>query len=309
MANHRRGSVTNNFCTVAGTPCGCGNDYVKACEGEASGWGNYPQKFTIRNASTRLIESLRKNQRSFEAHHVLPVACVTTVILDWDEKANSDPSVITGTKWCINTKKNMIAMPMWGHTIMWYTDNFDNISKEVFDEIISKNESSVGGKALAGLSADARKALSNMVGDRSDTAPPFKDIPQHNYSHTGRTANTGYNKEIIKKLNNIKTNIEEAQDKHQTDKIDSIKSKLDDLSDKMKKALDDRATSRTYSSTHEAWKGGMKGKENDANSDKWYENFSMAKKPPKMEFPLGKASGAMARKITELARSMWMPDG
>ena len=307
MANkHRRGSTTNNFCSVAGTPCNCKNDYVKSCEGEASGWGGYPQKYSVRNASTKLIESLRKNQRSFEAHHVLPVACISEVIQTWDEKANSSPSVMSGTKWCINTEKNMIAMPMWGHTIMWYTDSFAAVSDEVLNEILSKNEGSIGNKALSKLSAEARKQLSNMVTDAGDTAPPFKNLPQHNYSHTGRNAATGYNQEVVKKLNSIKKNVEKAKNKHETDKIDSIKDSLDDLSEDMKETLKDRATSRVYNSTHEAWKGGMKGVEDDPNSNKWYQNFSMAETPTEMTFPLVKASGAMASKITELARSMWM---
>lgn len=306
--NHRRGSTTNNFCSVAAAGgCSCGNDYVKACKGEASDWGSYPQKFSVRNASTRLIESLRKNQRSFEAHHALPVACISEVIQAWDEKANTSPSVISGTKWCINTKDNMIAMPMWGHTIMWYTDCFSAVSEEVLAEIVSKNESSVGNKALSKLSAEAKKQLSSMLSDAGDTAPPFKDLPQHNYSHTGRSADTGYNQEIIQKLERIALNIEAAQEAHETDKIDSIKGKLESLSKKMKKTLKKRATSRVYSSTHEAWKGGMKGSEEDSNSDKWYQNFSMANEPPKMTFPLGKVSGSMAKKIEDLARSMWMP--
>ncbi|MBU3002765.1 hypothetical protein [Paraglaciecola arctica] len=305
---HRRGSTTNEFCSVAATgKCGCGNDYFKACEGEATGWGNYPQKYSVRNASTKLIESLRKNQRSFEAHHALPVACISKVILAWDEKANSSPSVISGTKWCINTEKNMIAMPMWGHTIMWYTDNFSAVSDEVIEEILSKNEGSIGNKALSKLSAEARKSLSNMLTDAGDTAPAFKDLPQHNYSHTGRSAKSGYNQEVIGALKNVVANVTAAKDKHETDKIDAIKDKLDKLSETMKKKLKKRAVSRKYSSTHEAWKGGMKGAEDDPNSNHWYLNFSMAERPTKMTFPLGKASGSMASKISGLARSMWMP--
>lgn len=308
MSNkHRRGSTTNEFCTVAAAKaCGCGNNYKEMCEGEASGWDKYPQKFARRNSSTKLIDSLRKNQRSFEAHHVLPVACVTEVIIGWDEKANSSPSVISGTKWCINTKDNMIAMPMWGHTIMWYTDNFVGISSEVLDEIKSKNKESVGNKALSELSEETSKKLSNMLSDRKDTAPPFKDIPQHNYSHTGRNALSGYNQEIIQRLEAIVADIEEAQEMHQTDKINSIKDALDDLSENMKEILLERANDRVYKGTHEAWKGGMKGVEKDTNSNHWYKNFSMAERPTEMTFPLGKVSDSMAEKIIGLARAMLM---
>jgi hypothetical protein len=310
MSNkHRRGSVTNNFCSVAGTPCSCKNDYVKSCEGEASDWGEgYPQKYSDKNPATKLIQSLRNNQQSFQAHHVLPVACISEVIQTWDEEANPSPSVISGTKWCINLAKNMIAMPMWGHTIMWYTDNFKEVSEEIENAFKSENEKSIGKKKSLPLSKKVKNQLSDVlevVLINRDTAPPFKDLPQHNYSHTGKSAATGYNQEIIEKLETIVVNIGDAKDKHDTPTINSIKASLDELSEDMKDTLKERGTSRVYNSTHEAWKGALKGKE-DLDSDNWYQNFSMADEPPKMTFPLGDRNGAMAKKIANLARAMWM---
>lgn len=295
--DHRRGSVSNNFCSVAGTPCKCPNNYIENCESQADGWGTYTQKYTTRNKVTKIIEELRQNRRSFEAHHMLPVACVTEVILEWDEKNNTDPSVITGTKWCINEEINMIALPMWGHTILHYTENFEALSQEVRDEIDSVAAAAIGATKLGKLSVAARRSLSNLV--TVNTAPPFEKLPQHNYGHTGGSAATGYNEEIIDKLKKITMNIERAKDVHQTDKINSLKGALNDLSKDMEEELKDRGV-RAYGGTHQAWKKGMEGKRD------WYKSFSMASDPKKMTFPLGRASGGMAKKIADLAQSMFM---
>ena len=296
---HRRGGVSNNFCTAAGTPCGCNNNYVTPCESEADGWGDYPQKYTVKNKATKLIEELRQNRRCFEAHHILPVACVSETVLAWDKEKNADPSVVTGTKWCINVADNMIALPMWGHTIIYYCDNFKAVSDEVAAEVEKSLSDSKGKKRVAGLSAGARQELAATVTDRNDTAPPFKDRVQHNYGHTGKSPETGYNQEVVKKLKDIVIDVENAQDAHATDKVNSLKGELDQISTDMRELLEERST-RVHGGTHQAWKAGMNDKQD------WYKCFAMTAKPTKMDFPLGRSSGAMVKKLAELAQAMWM---
>jgi hypothetical protein len=85
-------------------------------------------------------------QRGYEAHHLLPVGCVTDQILG----NTSIEGAVQETEWCINNADNMLGMPMWGMTIKWYC-----------------SISAVGGEMLKGNVPD----------------PPFANIPQHDFNH------------------------------------------------------------------------------------------------------------------------------
>ena len=296
---HRRGAESNNFCALAHDeskqPCKQG--YVTNCEAEAAGWGKYSQMQRIKDDKKK-ITKIEVVDRSFEAHHIAPVACVTEVVIEWDEKNSKEPSVITGTKWCINAQVNMIALPLWAHTIKYYCNNFDDLAEEVRDEIAKANQASVGQSGLAGLSEKARLAITSGVKDKVDP-PLFKDLPQHNYGHTGRSPETGYNKEIVSRLNQITADVDAAKEEHDTAAINSLKGALDDLSKEMRDELKTRGT-RAYKGTHQAWKEGMKKQDGD-----WYLSFSMAQEPSPMTFPLGSASGRMANKLVALARALF----
>ena len=294
--DHRRGAASNNFCAVAhdkSTPCK--QDYVANCKSQAKGWDTYDQQKKIRNKKGK-ITKLETGERSFEAHHIAPVACVSEVVIKWDEKNNKNPSVITGTKWCINAKVNMIALPVWAHTIKYYCDNFDDLDKEIKDEISSANQESIGMEDLAKLSAKARLAITDAVIAKVK-APPFANRPQHNYGHTGQDAESGYNEEIIEKLEQITANVDQAKAEHETAKIESLQKALDKLSETMEGELKDRAK-RSCNGTHKAWKQGMKKPDSD-----WYKSFSMAQVPTAMIFPLGKTTGPMADKLVTAARA------
>lgn len=99
----------NDFC--ARCPCD-ENDYQKVCKpdwGEADTW-----KFAQR------VRGGGAGKRNYEAHHILCWSPIVGVFLD----AKVLP-IVKSTKWCVNKKSNMIALPLWGHTVQWYTNNDD----------------------------------------------------------------------------------------------------------------------------------------------------------------------------------------
>jgi hypothetical protein len=133
---HSEGAQSGSklFCALRTDQCSpCGNKYKEPCDAEAAGWGKYAQKY---KSTAR--------ERSHEAHHILCVAAVTGQLIATDDA--SVTLVIENTKWCVNDAKNMIALPMWGHTFTWYVD------------------------------LDTGK-------HRNPDAPAFKDLAQHNYDH------------------------------------------------------------------------------------------------------------------------------
>ncbi len=168
---------------------------------------------------------LRVN-KEYEAHHLLCIACVTEFI---GKKAKLK-KIVEQTEWCINAKKNMIGMPRWGHTIKWYC----NLACQ--GEILEKVK-----------------------------APPFKDLPQHDYDHNSPK---GYTKEVEGELKELAREIEESTDKHE-EVVATLKAELDGLSDDFRGRLTSRG--ERCDGTHKAWKKGAK----DPHSD-WYLPFSMA---------------------------------
>lgn len=88
---HVRGKKEGDFCAcaVSGGKCDCGHNYRST---------NKPPFWP------------------FQAHHLLPVTCVNSVLV-------SEPEIngiLRATKWCINAKDNMYGMPVWGDTVRWY---------------------------------------------------------------------------------------------------------------------------------------------------------------------------------------------
>src|SRR5262245_53019212 len=121
------------FCAVKGQPCthngAPGNDYRKVCK---PAWSNltYAQKYVDKDTGVN-----DPRPRSYEAHHILCLAQVKKVIVKESEK-NDFTDIVDSTEWCINDKRNMIALPMWGHTIMWYCNSFSSIAwKSTVDRI------------------------------------------------------------------------------------------------------------------------------------------------------------------------------
>lgn len=134
------------FCAWApnGGECACGNDYK--FHGKApAGWNVAGVAFTS--------SSKKKAFKYFEAHHVLSVGPVSSIL--FDDKAVSIRAIVDATVWCVNNEGNMVSMPSMAHTINWY---------------VSRKESN---------------------------APPFANIPQHDWDHHG------YIHELKKKLKSL----------------------------------------------------------------------------------------------------------
>lgn len=221
MADHNRAKDNGDFCAVAAQPsCGCSidADYVAVCK---PSWANY--------SFVRNIRGVGKRPKVFEAHHVLCAASVGTLIVDASGKGVS--KIVGDTEWCINTEKNMLAMPLWGHTVQWYCN-----------------------------------VPATTLGAASLGAPPFADLPQHDWDHIGIG---GYKGEVDDELNKIVKNLKQAG--HDATTFD-LAGKLDFLSGDFKQKLKDRGATRgSPKGTHAAWSNGRK-----APTSQWYLPFSMA---------------------------------
>lgn len=108
MAGHSEGvQINDKFCALRTEKCKpCGNEYRnKNCKDpDPTGWGIFVQG------------RKKRDPKTFEAHHLLCIASVTQYVAEKKEIAE----IIQQTQWCINAEKNMLAMPLWGHTIRWY---------------------------------------------------------------------------------------------------------------------------------------------------------------------------------------------
>lgn len=224
MSRHNRAKFKNDFCAVAAMPsCGCSigagaKSYVDVCK---PSWATY--------SFVRNVKGVGKHDKVFEAHHILCSASVGKLIIDASEKGVS--SLVADTEWCINTEKNMLAMPLWGHTVQWYCN-----------------------------------VIGQTLGSTTLGAPPFVNIPQHDWDHTGTG---GYQSEVDDELRKIVKDIVAVG--HDTSNVD-LANALDSLSLYFKKELGIRGATRgSPPGTHEGWSNGRK-----APDAQWYLPFSMA---------------------------------
>ena len=116
---HAALSPESQFCAVTG----CGHpSYRKVCKPE---WSHLKYPETHVSTKTGKAYTVRK---SYQAHHLLCLAEMGAVVVG--EAAERELlGIVNETKWCINKKKNMLAMPVWGHTIMWYCNDFVDVAK------------------------------------------------------------------------------------------------------------------------------------------------------------------------------------
>lgn len=109
MAQDRHSEEFANKKFCARCPCDH-NNYVTICD---PGWGDANLwKFAQR------ISKTSAGRRNYEAHHILCWSPVVEVF--FEEKAKP---IVEGTEWCVNNATNMIAMPVWGHTVQWYSSS------------------------------------------------------------------------------------------------------------------------------------------------------------------------------------------
>lgn len=225
MGGHNRAKSKSDFCAVAALPsCNCSigagaKSYVEVCD---PGW---PDSLNF----MRKIRGVGRRPKTFEAHHILCAASIGTLIIDADNKKVS--GIVEDTEWCINTGKNMLGMPLWGHTVQWYC----NVSEKT-------------------------------LGSAKRGAPPFADLPQHDWDHTGTGA---YQSEVNDALSKIVKDLSKTGHDATTGDLAGT---LDRLSTKFKKELKSRGAARgTPPGTHAAWSNGR-----NAPSSQWYLPFSMA---------------------------------
>jgi hypothetical protein len=268
--SHTKGNMEGLFCAVRTDPkkkCECGNNYVDNCK-PSEDWGKYPQRYTFPGKELGAI------RRSHEAHHI---ACVASVTKLFAPKKDADPDiqkVVHNTKWCINHKQNMIALPKWAHTIEWYCLLLSPTRAEILSQLESDGSVSTPMEA-----------------------PKFANLAQHDYDHTA------YIEEVDEKLERILSQVKELKGKHK-EQEKTLKKELNSLVNKQKLELQRRGRDRK-GGTHAAWQLGM----NDRKSD-WYLPFSMAKdsEADPRTFPVWNMSdgGTMAKKILEVAEAIWL---
>src|SRR5262249_28064158 len=124
--------------------------------------------------------------------------------------------------------------------------------------------------------------------------PPFKNLPQHNYGHSGSSPKTSYNKEIETKLTKWLATVEDRVNRH-TISGDNVNTELTNMAGKMRNELVNTRGMRIgcdegTPGTHAAWMNPNKT---------WYMPFSMAQTPKKLPYP------KMTDKVVKLAKAFW----
>ena len=111
---HSAENQKKDFCArvpcAPSVPCPAGStvDYIEVCK---PAWAAV--MFGQRNSRSALGAIWKK----YEAHHILCYSPVSgTMFADSDQCK----AIIKGTKWCVNNAKNMVGLPLWGHTVAWY---------------------------------------------------------------------------------------------------------------------------------------------------------------------------------------------
>jgi len=188
--DHDRGDRKHHFCAVPASPkcgdCTESKDYIEVCK-PGDWFGHTFLRLVKAKAGAFTFE------KKYEAHHLV---CVSPCSVELLAKKEIE-GVIAQTVWCINNGRNMLAMPLWGHTVKWYCEI-----------------TAAGGSIKSGA-----------------TAPAFANIPQHDWDHNGPERYTWEVEEACKKL---AKKVEEAGHKL---KGEDLKAALDSLSDKFRNIL------------------------------------------------------------------------
>jgi hypothetical protein len=205
-----------------------------------------------------------------EAHHILCVNQVNKCVVG---KTQEVQQVIDESQWCINDPNNMVALPLWGTTVMHYCRDFSSITDWDVKGLL--------------------KGIAGSLLKTEQSAPAFENLPQHNYGHSGEDASMSYNLEIQKKLEKWIAKIQVDIQAHSITGPD-IHEDLNTMSDDMRKELNKRGTRMGSTlgtvGTHAAWLH---------PAPNWYVTFSMARVPKPMPQP------KMTAKIVRIAEALW----
>lgn len=223
---HTEGVVANQFCAIRKANCGHAK-YKKVCKPSWS-YMKYPQKKTQRkesNIAGQIVKLVREltNWRSYEAHHIACVASVSKILVQPDDPEKNINVIVSQTKWCINKKHNMIALPMWAHSLMWYC--------------------SVETGEIESVEQDGEQQPKKAV-------PPFENLPQHDYDHAKYIA------EVDDALSDIVREVQENKKDHKASQED-FETALNNTVDFFQSELKRRGARND--GTHEAWKAGLNG--------------------------------------------------
>jgi hypothetical protein len=192
MSDCQAESATKKFCSIRANPkcgdCKQPKTYVDVCKPSWSA-------FTY----VQLVQGEGMDKK-YEAHHILCVSPVTKE-LTGNTKIKK---AIEETDWCINNGGNMIAMPLWGHTVKWYC----KITR-------------------------SRKFLPQDV-----PAPPFENLPQHNIDHNSKE---GYTQEITDACRQLVKDVQEAGHDFQAE---GLQGALDGLAKDWRAEIERRGSAR-----------------------------------------------------------------
>ncbi|GAA5182357.1 hypothetical protein GCM10025771_31460 [Niveibacterium umoris] len=242
---HQRGAKKGEFCGIPGNPCECGNDYIKICE---PGWSSHTFARLVKAKAGKFAF-----EKKYEAHHVMCVAPVSAEVI----AKPAIEGVVKATKWCINNSDNMLAMPLWGHTVMWYCDITED-GGEIKDD---------------------------------SPAPPFANIPQHDWDHNCKQ---GYTWEIEQEAKKLADKLKEMGHKAQPKNLAGA---LNALSSRFKTTLATRGGRK--GGTHKMFIDG-------ASDSEWCHPFSMASdgKVTSKGFPVRSFDERVAKWIKRIAEAI-----
>lgn len=206
---HSKGIQKGKFCAVrtgSQSKCKCAspNNYVDN--------SNIQGDFFLQGSRKRV-------EKKFEAHHLVCVASATKFL----GKNKSVAKVVKKTRWCINAEKNMLGMPLWGHTIQHYCD--------------------------ISLGAILEKPL----------PPWFCNVPQHDYDHN---STGGYKSEVDAAMEELAEEVKKlAADKHEEPEKE-LANELNEISDEFRALMANDRGLRSKG-THAAWLKGSESPDSD----------------------------------------------
>ena len=208
---HKARDYNIQFCAVPSdtkcTDCAGPGNYRDNCDCDWVG-------FTFE----RLIKGDAAPGKEYEAHHIVCVSPAQDELLPETNIKVSGP--VKATKWCINNKINMMAMPVWGHYVKWYCS----------------------------FTPGAGGGIVGAIGASVPGEPPFKNIPAHDIDHN---IAGGYTHEIRECLRDFAAEI--SAQGHETT-VESLANALNDLGRVSREALGKRAMRK--GGTHQGWKLG-----------------------------------------------------